>query len=66
MSKTRKDIIAKSFELEREVGDDSAAYKMSKAEVDEYLNDEFCAFCDEMLDTFGNCVNPDCEANNHA
>lgn len=68
MSKDRRktDKMAESLELELEVGDDSAAYKMSKAELDEYLSDEFCSLCDEMLDAFGACINPNCEANEDA
>jgi hypothetical protein len=64
-SKNTKQLDA-SLDLELEVGDDAAAYKIKQAEVDEYLADEYCIHCDELLDVFGACLNPDCEANENA
>lgn len=52
-----------SLALEMEVGDDSAAYKMTKADLAEFLADEECALCGDMLDAFGECLNPLCESN---
>jgi hypothetical protein len=55
-----------SLALELEVGDDSAAYKVSKREVDELLLDDECLLCGDMLDVFGECQNPLCESHDDA
>ena len=54
-----------SLALEMEVGDDSAAYKLSKRELAEFLYEEVCLYCDEPLDAFGECPNPDCDSNDN-
>ncbi len=58
MSKRKKAPVSMdaSLALEMEVGDDSAAYKMSKRELAEFLDDEECAICGHPLDAFGDCA----------
>jgi hypothetical protein len=49
-----------SLALELEVGDDSEAYKQSQREVDELLAEDECLLCGDLLDVFGECMNPLC------
>jgi hypothetical protein len=62
MAKTNKKALDASFELEQEVGDDAEAYRMKDADVADLVDDVFCIHCDEALDAFGTCLNPDCES----
>ncbi len=52
----------RSLELEAEVGDDAAAYKMKDAELSEYLDDLECVLCGELVDALGECHNFNCDA----
>lgn len=55
-----------SLLLEAEVGDDAAAYKMTKRELDEFLLDDECLLCGEILTVLGECQNPLCESHDDA